>query len=190
MAVRFFVNKFDNAITIATTTLWYRNAGLDAAMVVVAKWTTIVMLLLIFTATLGIGLNPTAVSSFFLLGHAAVAVASAVTGRLLNEIISRRVSRFRPFEEHGFIPLLRHDGGYSFPSNHTTGAFALAVSMAAVAGFGPVLLCLAVLLACSRIYTGLHYFTDVVAGALNGILLASFWLFVYVTYIPTGIGTS
>ncbi|HHY73229.1 MAG TPA: phosphatase PAP2 family protein [Bacillus bacterium] len=55
----------------------------------------------------------------------------------------------------------------SFPSNHSTGAFALAFALFwQRRKMGIVLIALAVCMALSRIFIGVHYPLDVAAGAL------------------------
>jgi undecaprenyl-diphosphatase len=143
-------------------------------MVVIAAWTPIIMLAVIALSTIGYGVPPShdSVHGADPAVAASAAVVSAIIGRILNEPISRWVNRARPFEAAGFQPLLDHETGQAFPSNHATGAFALAVSMAHVPGYFGVLLVLAILLCMARIYNGLHHFTDVVAGVLHGSLVA------------------
>lgn len=131
------------------------------------------MLVLIAAASFGIGLTPSAHRVAVL--RAGVAVVTAVVARIANEPVSRLVSRQRPFEQFAFGPLVWHDTGGGFPSNHATGAFALAVSMCFVPGYGECLIVLAILLTLSRMYSGLHYLSDVIAGALHG----TFWAFVF-----------
>ena len=60
--------------------------------------------------------------------------------------------------------------GYSFPSGHTCASFACAgVYYKAFPGkWGKAAMVLAVLIALSRLYVGVHYPTDVLAGALVG----------------------
>jgi undecaprenyl-diphosphatase len=62
---------------------------------------------------------------------------------------------------------------YSFPSGHAATSFACATVLSA---FVPRLrvpfFVLATLIALSRVYNGLHYPTDVLAGALLGVLTA------------------
>ena len=62
---------------------------------------------------------------------------------------------------------------YSFPSGHATVAFACATVLAlAVPRLAVPLYALAGLVALSRVYVGVHYPFDVLAGAVLGIVLA------------------
>lgn len=96
---------------------------------------------------------------------------------LLTAIIKRLIGRPRPeyLETLGpfdFRAMSWLDWTYqSFPSGHTTTAFALCftVSFLVPRGF-PWMLTLAVLIAVSRIIVGAHYPTDVLGGAVVGML--------------------
>jgi undecaprenyl-diphosphatase len=98
-----------------------------------------------------------------------LALTGAV-GLLLYKIIKGRAVRERPFVTHSVIhcasaPLDR----YSFPSGHTLHAVSFTVLMV---GYFPEwawpLSTFAVLIALSRVILGLHYPSDVAAGALLG----------------------
>lgn len=72
------------------------------------------------------------------------------------------------------IELMQH---FSFPSGHSTAAFALCLSVALLInqrGWAVALAVLAVLLAGSRVWLSQHFTEDVVAGALLGTLTAWF----------------
>ena len=84
------------------------------------------------------------------------------------------VSRLRPCHTlPGVQLLLPCSASFSFPSNHAANSFALAALLArydrkrAWLWFG-----VAALVAYSRVYTGVHYPSDVVAGAVLGTILA------------------
>ncbi len=105
------------------------------------------------------------------------AVAMALTGLagvVIYRWLKRTLVRERPFITYSTIdcavaPLDR----YSFPSGHTL--HAVSFTWQAVAHFGElawVLVPLACLVAASRVVLGLHYLSDVLAGALLGALLA------------------
>jgi undecaprenyl-diphosphatase len=95
---------------------------------------------------------------------------TAAVGVMLYRLIKDRAVRERPYITHAAIecasePLDR----YSFPSGHTL--HAVCFTLLAVAHFpvlaGPLVV-LTVLIALSRVILGLHYPTDVAAGAVLG----------------------
>ena len=106
---------------------------------------------------------------------AVLATASAGLALLLNQPISHLVDRTRPYlahPAHAHLLIARsHDP--SFPSDHATGAFALALGIWLYdRAMGTLMLVLAALLSFSRVYVGTHYPGDVVAGALIGMAVA------------------
>src|SRR3954451_17175238 len=102
---------------------------------------------------------------------ALLATAAAGLSLLINQPIAHLVARARPYlthPAHAHLLIARsHDP--SFPSDHATGAFALAFGVWLYdRTIGTVLLILAAILAFARVYVGTHYPGDVVAGALMG----------------------
>jgi undecaprenyl-diphosphatase len=79
------------------------------------------------------------------------------------------IHRHRPFEDQ----LGRHEHGHAFPSGHAAIAFAGATMLAFhLPRLRVPLLALACLIALSRLYNGVHYPTDVLAGAAAGVAIA------------------
>jgi undecaprenyl-diphosphatase len=96
-----------------------------------------------------------------------VAIADVGAG-LVYETIKALVQRPRPHVSR--IVALPHSS--SFPSGHATSSFACAVVIGAlVPRLRGAVLILAVLIAYSRLYVGVHYPLDVLAGAGLGLLV-------------------
>lgn len=108
---------------------------------------------------------------FLAVGAGALAAA---TGIAMFLRLKKAAGRKRPstFEPHCWATLLPPDQ-FSFPSGHTITAFAVAVSLSR---FYPELaiglLFCAMSVAASRILLGMHFLSDVLAGAVLGTALA------------------
>lgn len=92
-----------------------------------------------------------------------------------NIILKNLVARIRPYEVvDGLKLLIEKQGDFSFPSGHTGSSFAAAVVYFTELPkkYGVPLLILAILIGCSRLYVGVHYPSDVLAGAVIGTVLA------------------
>ncbi len=104
-----------------------------------------------------------------------VAVAiSAVVANLLKYTIDLP----RPYEIYPFIQKLSSGGSPSFPSGHTADAFAFAVALGLVFPkwyFMIPALVWAGFVGYSRMCLGVHFPTDVLAGAMIGIASAYFY---------------
>jgi undecaprenyl-diphosphatase len=106
---------------------------------------------------------------------ALTALMAAGVALLANQAISLLWDRPRPFVAHpGSVHMLiSHGADGGFPSDHVAAAFAIALALVVVhRRLGIVLLVGAALLAYSRVYVGVHYPGDVVAGSAIGVLAA------------------
>lgn len=105
-------------------------------------------------------------------GLASIAAASALVNLLVKPLSGRR----RPDRRAGRVPTARRvamPGSTSFPSGHAASAFAFATGAGiALPPAGLPLTAAAALVAYSRVHTGVHYPSDVIAGSIIGAGLA------------------
>lgn len=92
----------------------------------------------------------------------------------LVSLLKAIFARARPCDALGWCaPVwVRSPGGHSFPSGHAAGAFAFAAFLSTLAPrYSPLLFAFAIVVAASRSVLGVHYPSDVIAGALLGALV-------------------
>lgn len=97
-------------------------------------------------------------------------------------LLKSAFGRVRPCDALGWCPVAMgpSPGGCSFPSGHAAGTFAFAAFVGALAPrYSPLLLLVAAAIAWSRCVLGVHYPSDVLAGAVlgsaTGLLAATFY---------------
>ena len=99
---------------------------------------------------------------------------SSLVGTAIYKLLKERLVRERPYIAHagielGIAPLDR----YSFPSGHTLHAVCFTLlALAHVPELAPLLVPFTLLVGASRIVLGLHYPSDVLAGAVIGAIVA------------------
>lgn len=102
---------------------------------------------------------------------AAYMVGGFLVSSIVTQGLKRVVKRERPYVTYSDIHKLDVGGGYSFPSGHTSAAFSTATSLSLLYPkwyvIAPVYL-YAGLVGYSRVYEGVHYPSDVLAGAIVG----------------------
>jgi undecaprenyl-diphosphatase len=108
--------------------------------------------------------------------HGAIAAGlSSALALGVGLLISHAVNRPRPFvEDPGAVHLFaRHVADAGFPSDHATASFAIAVAiLLRNRRYGILALVMAAGLAVGRVAIGVHFPSDVAAGALLGTLAA------------------
>ncbi|RLQ89980.1 undecaprenyl-diphosphatase [Falsibacillus albus] len=88
----------------------------------------------------------------------------------INAAIGHFFYRDRPFVHHHVYRLIPHAENASFPSDHAAGSFVIAAAIWIwMKRDGWVWMILAAALSISRVWTGVHYPSDVLAGMLIGI---------------------
>lgn len=92
-----------------------------------------------------------------------------------NLVLKNLVARPRPYVTHADIqPLVTPGDEYSFPSGHTLSSFAAAYSLRYFyPQIGDFALVFAAIIGFSRLYLHVHYLSDVLGGAILGVLLAT-----------------
>lgn len=124
-------------------------------------WITLSVLLLLSKQT-----RRTGVTALLALGLGAL---------ITNVALKNMVARIRPYEViEGLVLLVKEQSDFSFPSGHSCASFAAAVVYYKMLPkkYGISAVILAALIAFSRLYVGVHYPSDVIAGSVIGILVA------------------
>jgi undecaprenyl-diphosphatase len=106
---------------------------------------------------------------------ALAAVLSAGVALAIAKVISEVVDRARPFvvDPHGVHLFSGHAADPGFPSDHATGAFAVAMAIFLRSRrWGTVALIAAAVLSVGRVAIGVHFPSDVLAGAALGCVVA------------------
>jgi membrane-associated phospholipid phosphatase len=93
---------------------------------------------------------------------------------VLNTVVKQTVRRARPVLEEELPALTPVLSGRSYPSAHSSTSFAGARALAAAGLPASPLYALATAMALSRPYLGVHYPSDIVAGAILGDATARF----------------
>ncbi|WP_079412756.1 undecaprenyl-diphosphatase [Paenibacillus ferrarius] len=101
-------------------------------------------------------------------------IVAACLALLSSGIIGHFFYRDRPFVTHTVLQLIAHPANASFPSDHAIGAFVIATSIWIYRKKdGWLWLILAGCIAFSRVWTGVHYPSDVLGGAFIGVVAAA-----------------
>lgn len=136
-------------------------------------WIVLTLVLLIFKKTRKVGI---------------MSAMALICSLLINNIILKNLfARTRPYEVvDGLTRLIEKQSDYSFPSGHTGSSFAAGVVMfkELPKKFGIPLLILAILISLSRLYVGVHYPTDVLAGVITGTISALISIKLYKHFEP------
>ncbi|MEK9134777.1 MAG: phosphatase PAP2 family protein [Patescibacteria group bacterium] len=108
---------------------------------------------------------------------AQVAVASLLARGIITEVIRWIWPRLRPFVENNVNLLLSHEANASFPSGHAAFYFALTTIVYFYnKKIGILFFAVSFLMGIARVFVGVHWPSDILAGAFIGII--SSWLIV------------
>lgn len=108
-----------------------------------------------------------------------IAWLSLIISLLITFTLKWIVARPRPFETLQIEPLFISSNS-SFPSGHATAAFsALAIFDFYIKKYKLIWCIFAILILLNRLYIGVHYLSDVIAGSLIGYITASLIIYFY-----------
>lgn len=163
------MNNLDRKLFLATNSLAGKSSVMDAVGLFFAKW-------LVFALPFAAAVLPASHDLDYwaiIVPIAGIAIGSAAFISLcLGGIMGVFWFRERPFVAlesvnniYG-IPVTKH----SFPSGHSAAAFSMAFTGFIMTGSlrGLILLVLAALIGFGRVFVGVHYWSDVIVGALVG----------------------
>lgn len=139
------------------------NDSLDDVLEWAANWLIYVMA--------GLALVPVLVA--LRAGRRADLVRVAVSLPLafaVGQLVALGSDEVRPFQTHVVHQLIPHDAGGSLPSDHATAAFTVAFAIGAFLSvrWGMALSVLAAAIGFARVWAGIHYPGDILAGAVIG----------------------
>ncbi|HET7630334.1 MAG TPA: phosphatase PAP2 family protein [Candidatus Saccharimonadales bacterium] len=107
-------------------------------------------------------------------------LSTLVISFVILKVVGSFIIENRPFIDHRVMQLVPHDIDNSFPSDHATAALAMAVGLSLFTRWRALaagVIVLALLVGLSRVFVGVHYPGDVLAGwliAIAGGLIAYF----------------
>ena len=98
---------------------------------------------------------------------------------LLVTKFRNKIDRPRPFDVLDVTPLEKHSSGHSFPSLHCSSSFVITMALFYIHPYlGAAGLAVSVFVAVSRLLSGVHYPSDILAGIIIGLLFGTRYLFI------------
>ncbi len=162
------MQEFDAILTRLINGLAGQFPVVDAAMIGIAQWGVPLMVLAVALQWWS-GANKRDTR------HVLIAAGFAFfVGLGLNQILLLMIDRPRPYIDGLTLLLVPPSVDPSFPSDHATAVFAIAITftLGAMRRRALWFLAGAILVALSRVFVGIHYVGDVLGGALTGAIAA------------------
>lgn len=111
----------------------------------------------------------------------AMAMIIPLDAFIILSVVRFFINRRRPYETFELPPVIKKNTkGKSFPSRHVFCAFVIGMTFllwSPIPWMGIVIMVLGVFLMVVRVLSGIHYISDVIAGAISGIGAGLFFLF-------------
>ena len=159
MGVFVFINKIQNPL-LTNIMVFFTTLGDKGVL-----WIMLVIILLLMKKTRK---------------YACIILISVIITLILNNILKSLFDRVRPYEYFHFIPMIKTSGSASFPSAHTSIAFAVfGIYNFFKLRYRYLVGVVALLTGISRFYLEVHYFTDVIAGGMLGMLVSYAVIYLY-----------
>jgi len=157
--------NFDNEITATINSLAGRYPALDLSVIFFAEY--VIFLLVLSIAATWFVRTDRAMWRF-----RAISCGLAVSaGLLLNQGILLFVSRVRPYDLGVTRLIVEKSADPSFPSDHATVAFAIAFVLVLLRDrFVIPYLIVAAAVAVARVFVGIHFFSDIIGGAMTALI--------------------
>ncbi|MDR4947151.1 undecaprenyl-diphosphatase [Neobacillus cucumis] len=116
------------------------------------------------------------------------AAITAVIGLVINSVLGHIFYENRPFVTHHVHLLVQHAKDSSFPSDHATGTFsiALAILWRKHRKIGMGMLLFAICTGISRVYVGNHYPFDVLASIIVSLVVSGLVFSLQSVFAPIG----
>lgn len=111
--------------------------------------------------------SPTALKKIFII------IFAFILFRLIGEFLKNGIAAPRPCWDPAHPALVHCPDSFSLPSGHALGAFMLAIFLSLIfriRQIWPISLILAILIALSRYFTGVHTILDITVGSILGII--------------------
>lgn len=126
----------------------------------------------------------------------ALALTITLADQLSSGLLKPLVARLRPSHEpslQGLVHLINNytGGRFGFASSHAANSFAVAAFLGLIyknKRFSYIIIAWAILNSYSRIYVGVHYPLDIIAGALIGIMAAYISFYILKRFRPLALG--
>ena len=118
-----------------------------------------------------------------IMASALLAPVLAILAFIINQPVASAVAEERPYNKiPNVLVLLAKGHDWSFPSDHATLGAAVTVMLFYVSKrLGYISLIFALIMAFARVYAGVHYPQDVVAGLIIGAIVAMVLRFILIT---------
>jgi undecaprenyl-diphosphatase len=168
------MDRLDEKIFRLLYGLSNHSSWTDSIIIGISEYFPIVLVFMIACALLGEWVYGKKKKAYGYL----ISLVSGVLSLFVAQIIHYVYHHSRPFVTLKLIPLFE-ETSYSFPSSHAIFLFSVSMGVYLVSKkFGQVLFILSSIVCLGRVIAGVHYPSDILGGALLGVLI-SYIIFKY-----------